>query len=130
MKSEGYLFAGVALFFMLTDAAYTWFAREPAGIAALSVSFGMSSVIAFFCLINYRRKGPRPEDRPDSDVRERSGTIDFFPPHSVYPVVTALGAAVIAIGIVYGVWIILVGFGLLWPGVFGMVFQFGTRESP
>ena len=129
MRSEGYLFAGVALFFLLTDAAYTWFGREPAGIAALSVSFGMSSVIAFFCLINYRRKGLRPEDRPDSEIRERSGTIDFFPPHSAYPVITALGAAVIAIGIVYGVWIILIGFGLLWPGVFGMVFQFGTRES-
>ncbi|MGV9246752.1 aa3-type cytochrome oxidase subunit IV [Streptomyces sp. NPDC003710] len=129
MKSEAYLFAGVALFFLLTDAAYIWFAREPAGIAALSVSFGMSSVISFFCLINYGRKGLRPEDRPDSEIRERSGTIGFFPPHSGYPVITALGAAVIAVGIVYGVWIILVGFGLLGPGVLGMVFQFGTRES-
>ncbi|OIK00998.1 cytochrome c oxidase subunit 4 [Streptomyces colonosanans] len=129
MKSEAFLFAGVALFFLLTDAAYIWFAREPAGIAALSVSFGMASVISFFCLINYRRRGQRPEDRPGSDIRERSGTIDFFPPHSGYPVLTALGAAVIAVGIVYGVWIILIGFGLLWPGVFGMVFQFGDRES-
>lgn len=129
MKSEAYLFAGVALFFLLTDASYIWFAREPAGIAALSVSFGMSSVIAFFCLINYRRKGLRPEDRADCGIRERSGTIGFFPPQSGYPVITALGAAVIAVGIVYDVWIILVGFGLLWPGVFGMVFQFGNRQS-
>ncbi|MGW3497659.1 aa3-type cytochrome oxidase subunit IV [Streptomyces sp. NPDC001020] len=129
MKSEAYLFAGVALFFLLTDAAYIWFAREPAGIAALTVSFGMSSVIAFFCLVNYRRRGQRPEDRPEADIRERSGTVDFFAPHSGYPVLTALGAAVIAVGIVYGVWIILIGFGLLWPGIFGLVFQFGDRES-
>ncbi|MFE3637510.1 cytochrome c oxidase subunit 4 [Streptomyces sp. NPDC059168] len=127
MKSEGYLFAAVALFFLLTDAAYIWFAREPAGIAALSVAFGMSSVISVFCLVNHRRKGLRPEDRPDGEIRERSGTIDFFPPHSAYPVITALGAAVIAVGLVYGVWIVLVGFGLLWPGVFGMVFQFENR---
>ena len=129
MKSEALLFAGVALFFLLTDAAYIWFAREPAGIAALSVSFGMASVISFFCLINHRRRGQRPEDRPGSDIRERSGTVDFFPPHSGYPVLTALGAAVIAVGVVYGVWIILIGFGLLWPGVFGMVFQFRGRED-
>ncbi|MEU0213979.1 cytochrome c oxidase subunit 4 [Streptomyces sp. NPDC006265] len=129
MKSEAYLFAGVALFFLLTDAAYIWFAREPAGIAALTVSFGMSSVISFFCLVNYRRKGVRPEDRADAEIQERSGTIDFFPPQSGYPVLTALGAAVTAVGIVYGVWLILIGFGLLWPGVFGMVFQYGNRES-
>jgi hypothetical protein len=129
MKSEAYLFAGVASFFLLTDAAYIWFAREPAGIAALTVSFAMSAVISFFCLINYRRKGGRPEDRPDADIRERSGVVDFFPPHSGYPVITALGAAVIAVGLVYGVWVILIGFGLLWPGVFGMVFQYGNRES-
>lgn len=128
MKSEALLFAGVALFFLLTDAAYISFAREPVGIAALSVSFGMSSVISFFCLVNHRRKGARPEDRPDSDIRERSGVIDFFPPQSGYPVLTALGAAVIAVGVVYGLWIILIGFGLLWPGVFGMVFEYGDRE--
>ncbi|MBW8088355.1 MULTISPECIES: aa3-type cytochrome oxidase subunit IV [Streptomyces] len=129
MKSEAYLFAGVALFFLISDAAYIWFAREPAGIAALSVSFGMSSVISFFCLVNYRRKGLRPEDRADSDIRERGGIIDFFPPQSGYPVIIALGAAVTAVGIVYGVWIIIIGFGLLWPSIFGMVFQFGNRES-
>ncbi|MFF5584983.1 aa3-type cytochrome oxidase subunit IV [Streptomyces hygroscopicus] len=128
MKSEAYLFAGVALFFLVSDAAYIWFAREPAGIAALSVSFGMSSVISFFCLVNYRRKGLRPEDRADSDIRERGGIIDFFPPQSGYPVIIALGAAVTAVGIVYGVWIIIIGFGLLWPSIFGMVFQFGNRE--
>ncbi|MFE2072408.1 aa3-type cytochrome oxidase subunit IV [Streptomyces misionensis] len=128
MKAEAYLFAGVALFFLLTDAAYIWFAREPAGMAALTIAFCMSSVISFFFLINYRRKGTRPEDRKDSDIRERSGIVDFFPPSSGYPVVTALGAAVIAVGIVYGVWVVLIGFGLLWPGVFGLVFQFGNRE--
>jgi hypothetical protein len=130
MKSEAYLFAGVALFFLLTDAAYAWFAREPVGTAALGVAFGMSSVISFYCLVNYRRRGLRPEDRPDSGIHERSGTIDFFPPYSGYPVVIALGAAVIAVGIVYGVWLVLIGFGLLWPGIVGMIFQFGNREGP
>ncbi|MFF4963180.1 aa3-type cytochrome oxidase subunit IV [Streptomyces sp. NPDC001222] len=129
MKSEAYLFAGVALFFLLTDAAYIWFAREPAGIAALTVSFAMSSLVSFFCLVNYRRKGLRPEDRPDSEIRDRSGVIDFFPPQSGYPVTVALGAAVIAVGIVYAVWIVLIGFGILWPGVLGMVFQFSGREG-
>ncbi|WP_432138141.1 MULTISPECIES: aa3-type cytochrome oxidase subunit IV [unclassified Streptomyces] len=129
MKSEAYLFAGVALFFLVTDAAYIWFAREPAGIAALTVSFLMAAVIAFFALINHHRKGPRPEDRPDGEIQERAGRVDFFPPHSTYPVVTAAGVTVLAVGVVYGLWLFLIGFGVLAAGVFGMVFQYAGRES-
>ncbi len=129
MKSEAYLFAGVALFFLVTDAAYIWFAQEPAGIAALTVSFLMSAVIAFFSLINYRRKGLRPEDRPSGEIRERAGRLDFFPPHSGYPVVTAAGVTVLAVGVVYGLWLFLIGFAVLAVGVFGLVFQYAGRES-
>jgi hypothetical protein len=129
MKSEAYLFAGVAVFFLLTDIAYIWYAREPAGIAALTVSFLMASVIAFFSMINYRRKGSRPEDRGDAEIQERSGRVDFFPPHSRHPVVTAVGAALVANGMVYGDWLILIGLGILGLGVFGMAFQYNGRES-
>ncbi|MFI2645796.1 cytochrome c oxidase subunit 4 [Streptomyces sp. NPDC018610] len=129
MKSEAYLFAGVAVFFLLTDAAYIWFAREPAGIAALTVSCFMSSVIAFFCLIDHRRKGERPEDRQDGEVHERSGRIDFFPPHSHNPVVTAAGVTMCAVGIVYGFWLFMIGIGVLAIGVLGMVLEFARRDS-
>ncbi|WP_149181521.1 cytochrome c oxidase subunit 4 [Streptomyces sp. TRM49041] len=129
MRSEAYLFAGVAAFFLVTDAAYIWFAREPVGIAALTVSFLMSALIAFFCAVNYRRKGERPEDRPDSEVRERGGVIDFFPPHSGYPPVVALGVTVLAIGVVFGLWLAVIGFGIMAGAVVGMVFQFSGRDG-
>ncbi|WP_372411439.1 cytochrome c oxidase subunit 4 [Streptomyces luteireticuli] len=129
MKAEAYLFAGMAAFFLVTDAVYIWLAREPAGGAALTVSFGMSAVISFFCAVNYRRKGGRPEDRSQSEIHERSGAIDFFPPHSTYPVVTALGMALMALGVVYGLWLFLVGAGVTAGGVLGMVFQFTDVEA-
>ncbi|MEU5085298.1 cytochrome c oxidase subunit 4 [Streptomyces sp. NPDC021356] len=129
MKSEAYLFAGVAVFFLLTDAAYIWFAREPAGIAALTVSCFMSSVIAFFCLINHRRKGARPEDRATGEIRERSGRVDFFPPHSGHPVVTAAGVTLCAVGVVYGFWLFMIGFGVLAAGLIGMVLAFVGRQD-
>lgn len=129
MKSEAYVFAGVALFFLITDAAYIWFAREPAGIAALTVSFLMSALISFFCAANYRRKGKRPEDRPESRIQERTGALDFFPPHSAYPVLIALGMALLSLGIVYGLWLFLIGLGMTGAGVFGMTFQFAARDD-
>ncbi|EFF88443.1 MULTISPECIES: aa3-type cytochrome oxidase subunit IV [Streptomyces] len=129
MKSEAYLFAGVAVFFLLTDVAYIWFAREPAGIAALTVSCFMASVIAFFCLVNHRRKGPRPEDRQDGEVHERSGRLDFFPPHSRNPVVTAAGVTLCAVGVVYGFWLFMIGIGVLAIGLLGMVLEFADRDD-
>ncbi|MEU6284499.1 cytochrome c oxidase subunit 4 [Streptomyces sp. NPDC047028] len=127
MKHEAYLFGGVAVFFLLTDVAYIWFAREPVGIAALTVSCLMSSVITFFLVMNYKRKGRRPEDRPDGEIQERSGRVDFFPPHSPYPVVTAAGVTLLAVGLIYGAWLSLIGLGLLGGGVSGMVFEFSGR---
>jgi hypothetical protein len=129
MKSEAYLFAGVAVFFLLTDSAYIWFAREPAGVAALTVSFLMSAAIAFFCAVNFHRRGRRPEDRPGAAVHERAGHLDFFPPHSGYPPVVGFGVAVLAVGVIYGLWLFLIGFGVTMAGVFGMVFQFAGRED-
>lgn len=129
MKSEGYLFAGVAVFFLLTDVAYGWFAREPAGVAALTVSCFMASVIAFFCLINHRRKGARPEDRHGGEIHERSGRLGFFPPHSRHPAVTAAGVALCAVGVVYGLWLFLIGAGVLALGLLGMVLEFAGRDD-
>ncbi|WP_340384049.1 cytochrome c oxidase subunit 4 [Streptomyces sp. SS7] len=55
------------------------------------------------------------------------GPLDFFPPHSGWPVVTALGFALAATGVVYGLWLFLIGFGILARGVLGMVFQYVHR---
>ena len=129
MKHESYLFAGVSLFFLVTATAYGWFSREPAGTVALLVSCLMAAVISFFSMVNNRRKGLRPEDRPDAEIRERVGTVDFFPPHSPYPVVTALGVTILAVGVVYAAWLALIGLGVLGGGVFGLVFQYVERRG-
>lgn len=127
MKTEAYLFAGVALFFLVTDIAYIVFAREPAGTAALTVAFGMSALVSFFCAMTYRRKGRRPEDRKNGEVYERSGPLGYFPPVAATPALTASGVALMGVGVVFGLWLFLIGLGLTAGGVFGMVFQHAER---
>ncbi|MGW1073392.1 aa3-type cytochrome oxidase subunit IV [Streptomyces sp. NPDC002537] len=129
MKTEAFLFSGVAGFFLVSGAFYTWLSgREPAGTAALAVSFVMASLVSFFCFMNHRRRGPRPEDREDAEIAERAGRLDFFPPRSTYPALTALGAALCALGIVFGLWLFVIGFGLLGGGVLGLSFQHLQRD--
>ncbi|MFI9045516.1 cytochrome c oxidase subunit 4 [Streptomyces sp. NPDC053427] len=130
MKVETFLFGGVALFFAATSVIYAWWSdREPAGTAALIVAFIMSSLICFFFFMQHRRRGTRPEDHKDAEVHQRSGPLDFFPPRSIYPLLTAVGFTIAALGVIYGLWLFLIGVGLLGSGVFGFVFQFGERDG-
>ncbi|GAA0491733.1 MULTISPECIES: aa3-type cytochrome oxidase subunit IV [Streptomyces] len=127
MKIEAYLFGGVAVFFLVVDVVYALLALEPAGVAALTVSCLMAALVSLFCTMNHRRRGARPEDDKRAEIRERAGRLAFFPPKSGFPPLTALGAAVAGLGIVYGLWLFLIGCGLLVAGAFGLVFEFNDR---
>ncbi|WP_282693314.1 cytochrome c oxidase subunit 4 [Streptomyces sp. CC208A] len=129
MRTEAVVFAGVAAFFLATDVLYAVWSREPAGTAALTVSFLMALLVCLFFARNHRVNGLRPEDRKDGEVRERSGPLDFFPPHSAWPVLTAVGAGVLALGVIYGLWLALIGLGALAAGVAGLVFQYAGEET-
>jgi hypothetical protein len=95
----------------------------------LIVAFGMAAVVSFFCAVQYRRRGTRPQDRKEAEVADAAGPVEFFPAHSPWPVVTALGFAVTALGVVYGLWLFLIGVGVLARGVLGLVFQYAIRED-
>ncbi|MER6214848.1 MULTISPECIES: aa3-type cytochrome oxidase subunit IV [unclassified Streptomyces] len=123
MKGEAWLFTGTALFFAATTVVYGWFSADPAGTSALCVSFVMSALVAAFLWRQHVRGGERPEDRGDAEVLEVSGREIFFPDRSYFPAVTALGAALTAVGVVQGLWLCLIGFGVLAPGILGFAFQ-------
>ncbi|MCH5671307.1 aa3-type cytochrome oxidase subunit IV [Streptomyces gilvus] len=129
MKTESLFFGGVALFFAGSAALYGWWAREPAGSAVLVVAFLMAALISFFTAVQYRRKGRRPQDRTDAEVADGAGPLEFFPPDSRWPVVTAFGFALTATGVVYGLWLFLIGLVVLARGVAGFVFQYVDRGS-
>lgn len=129
MKTETFIFGGVAGFFFLTAGLYAGWAREPAGTAVLTVAFVMSSLITFFLARTHQRHGDRPEDDREGEIADRAGPLDFFPPRSAYPVLTALGAGLTMLGIVYALWLFLIGFALVAAGVCGMVFQYVQRGT-
>ncbi|MFD0265260.1 cytochrome c oxidase subunit 4 [Streptomyces sp. NPDC127106] len=128
MKGEAWLFTGTALFFGATMAVYAWFSGEPAGTAALAVSFLMTALVAAFLWRQYRRGGSRPEDRGTAEVQEAGGRREFFPARTYLPVTAAAGSALIGLGVVQGLWLCLIGFGILLPAVVG--FAFRTLDHP
>ncbi|MDJ1136350.1 aa3-type cytochrome oxidase subunit IV [Streptomyces iconiensis] len=129
MKAEAILFAGVAVFFACVTVPYGLYAEDPAGTSAVFIAFLMASLVAFFLGMQYRRRGRRPEDRKSGEIRERGGPLDFFPPRSAWPVTLAFGAATTATGIVFGLWLAVIGIGITGAAVAGFVFQY-ARARP
>ncbi|MGC9478713.1 hypothetical protein CJD44_12315 [Streptomyces sp. alain-838] len=129
MKAESALFAGVSLFFAVSALVYGWFSAEPAGTAALAVSCLMSALVAFFLWQRHRKDGPLPQDEKEAPVHVAAGPVAFFPPSSAFPVLAAAGTALLGLGAVYGLWLFLIGAGVLVPGILGFVFQYGSRDA-
>ncbi|MFJ4777604.1 cytochrome c oxidase subunit 4 [Streptomyces sp. NPDC088762] len=121
MRTEAWLFSGTALHFAVTGGVYLRYSNDPAGIAALAVSFLMSALIAAFLWRQYHRGGRRPEDRKGGEVVESADRRFSFPARSYAPVITAVGTALTGLGVVQGLWLALIGVGVLAPGIFGFV---------
>ncbi|WP_327280262.1 MULTISPECIES: cytochrome c oxidase subunit 4 [unclassified Streptomyces] len=123
MKAEAWLFSGVAVFFAVTGGVYAAFSTDPAGVAALSVSFLMSALVAAFLWRQYGRGGRRPEDTTDAEIRAGGDRRFSFPASSFAPVTAATGTALMGIGAVQGLWLVLIGAGVVIPGLYGFVFR-------
>ena len=112
MRNEGIIFAILTVFFAIVTPIYWLLSYEPAGTVALALTAVMSALIAFYVLFTARRlPRPRPEDRTDAEIEEGAGELGFYSPHSWWPLFLAASAAVTALGLVFGWW--LVGLGLI-----------------
>jgi hypothetical protein len=117
MKVEGWLFVGSAAFFAIMDVIYWHFSKDPTGTTALALSVGLAFLTGFYLLFTGRRLPPRPEDRPDAEIAEGTGELGFFSPHSWWPLITGMSAAVAALGAAIGWWLVLLS-------AIGFVFEY------
>jgi cytochrome c oxidase subunit IV len=106
------LFAGAAGFFAATALVYGLTSHEEAGSVMLTLAVASLALIAVYLRTQARKTGLRPEDRPDADPGDAAVEIGYFPSSSIWPLVMAGAAAVIANAFVFGVWLAILG-GLL-----------------
>ena len=124
MKVEGWLFVGCAAFFAVMDVIYWHYSRDPTGTTALALSVGLAFLTGFYLLFTGRRLPPRPEDRPDAEIAEGTGELGFFSPHSWWPLITGMSAAVAALGAAIGWWLFLIGMLFVLLSAIGFVFEY------
>jgi hypothetical protein len=124
MKVEGYLFVGCAAFFAASDVVYWHYSKDPTGATALALAVGLAFLTGFYILFTGRRLPPRPEDRSDAEISEGTGELGFFSPHSWWPLITGLSAAVAALGAAIGWWLFLIGMLFVLLSAIGFVFEY------
>ena len=124
MKVEGWLFTGCAAFFAVIDVIYWHYSKDPTGTTALALSVGLAFLTGFYLLFTGRRLPPRPEDRPEAEVAEGTGELGFFSPHSWWPLITGMSAAVAALGAAIGWWLFLIGMLFVLLSAIGFVFEY------
>ena len=96
------------------------------GGTALLFSFFMSAMIAFYVQLVHRgQKGVElPEDRLDADIDDADAELGEFSPWSWWPIMLAGAAALGALSLAVGIFLLPFAVGLLAVSLIGWVYEY------
>lgn len=132
MKIEWRTILGAAVFLSVICALYWFTSLEAAGTAMLLFGGAAYMMLFGFLLLQWfrRNKIPRPEDRYDADQADGEGEIAFFPSASIWPAGMGVGAVMLAVGLAFGTWYLLIGAILFLGAVVGFLVEAEAPEGP
>lgn len=128
MKIEGLLFALGSAFYLAVAAIYWYLSRDIIGTTALALTGALAFLVAFYVLYTSKRVYPRPEDRPNAEIDEADPEYGFFSPHSWWPLLIGIAAAIIGVGLIFAVWVVVFGAFLLLIALVGWMFEYYRGE--
>ena len=126
MKVEWRTILGASIFLGATGLVYVAYKNHPteaSGVVMLVFGFAAYFMLFGFLLLQYwrRRRITRPEDRFDATAADATGEIAYFPNASIWPAGMGLGMVVGSIGLVWGLWYLLIGTIIFFGAVFGFM---------
>jgi hypothetical protein len=124
MRVEGLMFSLLSVFLLIISGVYWLVSRDPTGFTCILLSGGLLLIIGYYLLFTSRRIDLRPEDREDAEIAEGAGEVGFFAPHSWWPMALAGSSALTASGIIFGAFLIVIGFFALLVALSGLLFEY------
>ncbi len=128
MRIEGGLFGLGFVFYTLLAGVYWYFSRDEIGTTALALTGGMAFLVSFYALYTSKRVYPRPEDRLDAEIDEADPEYGFYSPHSWWPLAVAVATVIVVLGLIFAVWLIVLGVAALVLGLVGLLFEYYRGE--
>lgn len=124
MRVEGLIFALLSVFLLVISGVYWLLSRDPTGFTCILLAGGLGLIVGYYLLFTARRIDERPEDREDAEIAEGAGEVGFFAPHSWWPMLLAASAALTALGIIFGAFLIIIGSFALLVALSGLLFEY------
>jgi hypothetical protein len=128
MKVEWRTILGASVFLGATGFVYWGLKNNPTEAAGVTMLvFGFAAYFMLFCylLLQYARRSriPRAEDRFDATQADGEGIVGYFPNASIFPAGMGLGLVFAVVGLIYGVWYLIIGAILFFGAVIGWVVE-------
>ncbi|HEV7741396.1 MAG TPA: cytochrome c oxidase subunit 4 [Pseudolysinimonas sp.] len=131
MRVNANLFWILAAFFWAADALYTVWnlidhgTVEWVGTVGIGLSGILGILIAFYVGASRRAQGGElPEDRMDAEIDDGDPEIGYFSPWSWWPMILALGTALVFLGIAVGIWLCFIGAPLAFLAIIGWYYEY------
>ena len=125
MKSETWIFAICAIFFVLVSPAYWLITEDWTGVTVLTMTALLAIMVTIYLGFHATKMEPRPEDRKDGEIADGAGELGFFPPYSWWPLWCALTFSVITYAVaITAWWLVILGIGLGVVTLAGWVFEY------
>jgi hypothetical protein len=128
VKVEAWIFSILTIFFIVVTPIYWLVSKDPTGTTALALTLFLALMIAGYLALVARRIDPRPEDRTEGEILEGAGDLGFFPPQSKWPLFNGLVFILVALGPVFGWWLMLLGFALGTVTLTGWIYEFYRKD--
>lgn len=124
MRVETWVFGSGTFFFFPLAFVYGLLSGwEWVGFIALLLTGGLSATIGLYLYLVSLRVDARPEDDPMGEVAQGAGDLGFFNPRSIWPIMVASGGALVFAGMAVGLWLLLIGVGVLLLSSLGLLFE-------
>ena len=124
MRVEAKLLLGLGVFFGLMCAVYWNWSLENAGGVMMFAGMLLGFLPGGYFWWWSRRMKARPEDDPQATPAQGAGVVGAFPGTSIWPFTLGMGAFFSVLALVFGIWFLVPGLGLVFWAVIG-----GTSEG-
>ena len=112
MRTDADIFAGSAAFFAIATAVYWYTAGEPAGTVLLGAMALISAMMALALELKIR-SGAAADPQEDPEANPEAGAdqeVGRFPTDSALPMLLSVACSIVAVGLVVGLSLLLLGF--------------------
>jgi hypothetical protein len=124
VRVEARVLLSLGLFFGLMVTVYWFWGHENAGSVMMFAGMLLCFVPGGYYYWWSRRMKPRPEDNPKATQAQGAGVVGAFPSTSIWPFTMGMGAFLVVLALVFGIWFLIPGLGLVAWALFG-----GTSEG-